>query len=400
MAKELPVLASEQPPSVLKPHSSEMNYSRKKKYRARHFWTWFSFFIVVAIPASIFVWYLYYRAADQYAVTVAFTVREVEDSSSAIDLIGGLASIGPTTTSETEILFEFIQSKQLVSGVDREIDLRKKYSIFSFDDPVFSFDISGTIEDLLIYWDRMITIYHDGNTGLVELEVRAFSPTDAKLIADEILSQSTEMINELSAAAQKDTTQFARDDLESKVSRLKLSRRAVMEFRVTNQIVDPSVDLQSQMGVLNSLQQTLADALVQFDLLHQITRPSDQRIIQLKNKIEVIENRIIDERAKLGGGSTGQEDGKKFSTLVGQYEELLVDQEFAETTYLNALLAYDAALAEARRQSIYLAVFIQPTVPERSEYPRRFMLISLLVGFLLLIWSIGVLAAYSVRDRF
>ena len=57
--------------------------------------------------------------------------------------------------------------------------------------------------------------------------------------------------------------------------------------------------------------------------------------------------------------------------MVGRYEELLVDLEFANTAYTQALAGLAAARAEARRQSRYLAPHIQPTLAESSLYPRR-----------------------------
>ena len=57
------------------------------------------------------------------------------------------------------------------------------------------------------------------------------------------------------------------------------------------------------------------------------------------------------------------------------------------------------ARANASRQSLYLAPYIRPTLPQLAEFPQRFMLSSLMGLFLMLIWSIGALIFYSIRDR-
>lgn len=88
-----------------------------------------------------------------------------------------------------------------------------------------------------------------------------------------------------------------------------------------------------------------------------------------------------------------------YVTLVGEFERLAVDQEFAERAYLSALAGYDIALAEAQRQSRYLAAYVTPTVAERAEYPQRWIIFLIVSTFLLIGWSILMLVFYSVRDR-
>ena len=67
--------------------------------------------------------------------------------------------------------------------------------------------------------------------------------------------------------------------------------------------------------------------------------------------------------------------------------------------YLAARAAHDAALAEAQRQSRYLATWLPPTVPERADHPQRALNLAMLAGLLVGVWSILVLAAYAIRDR-
>jgi capsular polysaccharide transport system permease protein len=85
--------------------------------------------------------------------------------------------------------------------------------------------------------------------------------------------------------------------------------------------------------------------------------------------------------------------------IVGAYEELLVDIEFANTAYVQTLAALAAARAEARRQSRYLAPHIKPTLAQSALYPRRAMISGLTGLFLLLGWGMLMLIYYNVRDN-
>ena len=85
--------------------------------------------------------------------------------------------------------------------------------------------------------------------------------------------------------------------------------------------------------------------------------------------------------------------------MVGRYEELAVDLEFANTAYTQTLAGLAAARAEARRQSRYLAAArAARRSPPRSLYPRRALLAGLTGLFLLLGWGTLMLIYYNVRD--
>ncbi|MFN3938023.1 MAG: sugar transporter [Gemmobacter sp.] len=365
--------------------------------RRRHYGLLAGFVAVVVAPTVAAMIYLFAVAEDQYTSTVGFSVRS-EELNNAADLLGGLASLSGSSSSDTDILYQFIQSQEMVARVDGRLDLRRLWSKPEFD-PVFALPPDAVIEDLVQYWQRMVRVNYDGGTRLIELRVHAFDPQDARRIAQAIFEEATLMINQLSAIAREDTTRYAAEELARAEDRLKQARQAVTEFRSRTQIVDPTADIQGQMGLLNTLQQQLATAYIELNLVRQTARPGDPRIEQAERRIAVIQALIDEEREKFGVGAAGSGSGRDYSTLVGEFERLVVDREFAEKSYLGALAAYDAAVAEARRQSRYLAAYVQPTLAEEARHPRRFLLTALTFAFALLVWSVMALVYYSVRDR-
>ncbi|KIQ71422.1 Capsule polysaccharide export inner-membrane protein (plasmid) [Wenxinia marina DSM 24838] len=360
-----------------------------------------SFVLLVVGPTLVAGWYMWFRAADRYVSTAGFSVR-TEEVGSAIELLGGIAQMSGSSSSDTDILYDYIQSQELVRRIDDALDLRAIWSrVPASVDPVFAYDPPGTIEDLTEYWRDMVRVYNDGTTGLLELRVQAFTPEDAQAIAQMIYDMSAQMINELSAIARADATGYAREELDTAVERLKTAREAITQFRNRTQIVDPAASIQSQMGILSSLQAQLAQTLVDLDLLRDTTNEGDPRIAQTENRIAAIESRIAEERNKLGFGTAegAVNDGTAFADLVGEYERLIVDLQFAEQSYTAALATFDSSVAEARRQSRYLAAHVRPTLAEAPTLPRRLELTLLTALFAFLAWAILVLAAYAIRDR-
>ena len=371
--------------------------ARAARPRRRHVLALLSAFLVVVVPVGAVAFYLWFVAANQFASTVGFSVRK-EEVGSAIEILGGITELSGSSSSDTDILYEYIQSQKMVSLMDEKLDLRVLWSKPK-NDPIFAYDQSGTIEDLIEYWGKMVSVYYDSGSGLIEIRALAFDPDDAQRISEGVFFESSKMINELSAVAREDAVRYARDELDSAVERLKSAREAITVFRNDNRMVDPSVDMQTQAGLLGTLQAQLAEALIELDLLLTSSQTTDPRVTNAERRVEVIEIRIEDERRKLGISGDDGSGTSTFSTLVGEYERLVVDREFAERTYISSLATRDIALAESRRKSRYLAAHIKPTLAERSLFPQRLIILSLFALFMFMAWAISALVVYSLKDR-
>lgn len=368
------------------------------KMRNRHWGGILSFFVLVLAPLIVVGWYLAAVSINQYASVVGFTVRQ-NQGANASDIMGGFSQLigGGGGTSDTDILHKFIQSPALLKILDNKLDLTGHYTAPSKEDPVFSLRENADAEDLVRYWPRMAKVSYEQSSGLLDLQILAFDSQTAQTIAQSILDESQKLINNLNAQARQDIIQYAETDLELAQNRLKTAQGVLTAFRNRTQIVDPIIDLQGRLGVLNNLQQQLADALIELDLLVDSARSGDPRMDQANQRIEVIRNRIVQERRNVASESDTV-DGVDYPALIAEYENLLVNREFAETSYSASLAALESARADAARQSRYLAVYVDPTFAESAEYPRRWVLFGLFTLFIFLTWSILVLIFYSIRD--
>lgn len=374
--------------------------ARPASMKRRHWGLLASFVALVLAPLVALTFYLWVMAQDQYISTTGFTVRS-EEGTGASEMLGGLAQFaGVSTASDSNILYEFIQNQEIIRAINERVDLRAHYSANWPTDFLFSLWPDASIEDLVWYWRRIVRISYDQGTGLIELRVQAFDRETAQIIATEILSQSQDMINALNTQAREDAMRYAQVDLDEAITRLKGAREALTRFRTRTRIVDPESDIQGRMGVMASLQQKLADALIEYDLLLGTVSENDPRVTMAQRQIEVIRSRMASERQDFANPSpeTGGV-GEDYPSLIAEYESLSVDREFAEQTYRAALAALDIARANAARQSRYLASYIQPTLADEAEFPKRFTLLGLTALVLLLCWSIMALIYYSIRDR-
>jgi capsular polysaccharide transport system permease protein len=352
-----------------------------------------SFVLLVAAPLTLTAAYLWTRAADQYHSEVAFSIRSEESGSSAAGLIGAITNIGTGSATDADILFEYVRSQKIVEEIDRDLDLRALYNRPE-NDPLFTLGPNDTIEALVAFWRRMVTVSFESANGIIHVRANAFAPEDAQAITAAILAKSGAMVNRLAEQARADAIGYARDELDEAEASLRAMRARLAEFRRENRMVDPTLDAAGQSGLLSALQTQLAEALVERDMLLSYAGEGDQRVAQANRRIGAITERIEEERTTLGVGVENA-----LPEVIGTYEELRIDLEFANTSYTQALAGLAAARAEARRQSRYLAPHIQPTLADSALYPRRLLLAGLTGLFLVLGWGVLMLIYYNVRDN-
>jgi capsular polysaccharide transport system permease protein len=365
-----------------------------RRIRLRHGVLVTSFVAMVLAPFAAAVWYLFTLAADQYHSRTAFSVH-TEDFEPGLGALAAFAQIKSQSMPDGAILYDFIQSQVMVERVRAEVDLDQMFNRAPTDF-VFALGAEVTVEDRLDYWNRMVQVSLDSGTDILRVEVKAFTPQDAVRIAEAITAQSSLMVNELSAVSQSDATEFALQDLAEAEAALKALRLEIRGFRDDNQLIDPSADVQSQMGVVAALQSQLAAALVERAELVSVTKVGDQRLQAADRRISAIRDQIAAERAAVSGSDGA---GRPLTETIGTYEELLVDLEFAQNAYTAALAGVEQSRAEARRQSRYLAIHIPPTLADESLFPRRYLLSFMIFAACLALWSVLTLGYYNLRDR-
>jgi capsular polysaccharide transport system permease protein len=379
--------------------ATEARAAPRARPKSRHHAAVLSFLLAVALPTLAAYGYLYLLAEDQYASRLAFSIRSQENVG-PISFLGALSQTVSVGGTDAEIVYEFIRSQKMVEAAMAALPLAEMYNRPQRD-VVFRLGEDQPIEGVVAYWNRMTDVSFDGTTGLVRFEARAFEPESAHEIARFVLQESSRIVNEISLQAREDAVSVARSVLLAAEDRLREARRSIRAFRDAEQELDPSENARASLGLMASLREQLAAAQIELDSYLTLVGPRGPRVSVLRQRIDSLEQRIAEERSRIGVGAgvAPEGDGRVFSDLMGDYEELSVDLEFAQNAYVSALASFEQAQVEARRQHRFLAPHIEPTLSAEAQYPRR-ALIGLGVFIILAVaWSVLLLIAYNVRDR-
>ncbi|MGR3781409.1 MAG: hypothetical protein ACU0DT_09145 [Albimonas sp.] len=375
--------------------------ARRRRIWSR-IWLWLSFIVMVAAPSGVAGWYLNMVAADQYASQVSFAVRSLEGGipSPLTEIFGGSAD---STAGDSEMLFEYLQSQPLVERVQDDVDLIEIYNRPE-GDWLFSMGTDRTIEEMVDYWNRAVTVSYDTGSGIIYVESRAFRARDAQQVAASVLEASYDLINSLSTGARQDAVQYAQADLVEAEERIRRTRLALQEFRSDQGTADISSDITQQMALISQLRSARSEAQAEFDSRKDLLGANSPTLSALSRRIASLDAQIAAEEARIaaepGVGQTPTPGARPtLAEAAGEQERLQVELELATNMYTAAQASLEAAKAEARRTQRYLATHIAPTLAQEAEYPRRIVwTLAVFVG-LLLTWSIALLIVGSIRDR-
>nr|WP_321460980.1 hypothetical protein [uncultured Cohaesibacter sp.] len=355
----------------------------------------YSSFLFIAIPTFFAIIYYGLIASDQYAVEVRFSIRGVNGVGSAdlLGLVTGTTS-SKSTTTDSYILMDYLVSRPFLDDMNDQINLEHLFDS-SKADFLSSFDSELPIEDFMEYWEKMISISYDSTSQIIVLEFRAFTPEDATLIANTVMKQSEKLVNDLSVQERKDAVYQAEHELQDKQAYLKDIRNKIRSFREKEQIIDPNAVAQAKVESQSHLEQQIIQAKAELKSKSLFLDEDAPSLKSLRSRIEALEKQVTEERALIAEDSS---DGA-ISALMEGYRDLLMEQEFAEKAYTTALTAVETAQLEANRRQRYLVTFVQPKQPETALYPERLLNVFLTFIISAIVWAIGVLVVYAIRDH-
>ncbi|ATO19229.1 capsule biosynthesis protein [Acinetobacter sp. LoGeW2-3] len=344
---------------------------------------------LVLIPLLLIISYLYIFAKDRYSSSSTLLVKQVENSQVAsASGIGALLGMPNTSREDSQILKEFITSRDLIERLDKRLNLRQEFS--SVHDPVFALSKDASVEELVEYFNKMIQVELDEQTMMLHVNAQGFSPEFSLKLNNEILKQSDSFINEISKAIAQEQQTFAEQQYQKATKQLDDARQAVLAYQNENEIFDPELQAQAVATLIAGLQSTLAQLKTEERTLLSYLTPEAPQVIALRSQIESVQKQIDSESAKLTSPNN-----PKLNKNVADFEALKAQVEFATDLYKISLVSLEKARLEASRKLKKLVVISAPRLAEDALYPRKvyisitsFILLNIIFGIGLLIHSI------------
>lgn len=351
---------------------------------------WFT----VILPSLVAGIYFGLIASDVYISESRFVVRSTEKPArSGLGMLLSTAGFA-NASEEVRAAQGFIESRDALRNLDRDGLARKAWgndgiSLVNRFDPI---GISGSFEELYLYYTDKVGAEYDTETGITTLTVRAFSPQDAQLINRRLLEGAEGLVNRLNLRGQTDLVRYAEREVEDARTQARNAALALAAYRNRSGVLDPERQGTVQLQMVSKLQDELIGARMQ---LLQLTAaaPQNPQIPLLKIRIAGLQKAIDEQIGQVAGSS------KSLSATAVQYQRLLLQREFSDRQLAASLAALQDARNEARRQRAYVERVAQPSLPDAAMEPRRIrgFLATLIVG--LVAWGILSMLLAGVREH-
>jgi capsular polysaccharide transport system permease protein len=365
-----------------------------------------SFLLAIILPTALMAVYLYGFAADQYVTEFRFSVRHQAPLSLDVTA-GGLMAEAPTGTAaamaminESQMVVQYLKSTQIIDDIIAAgIDLD---AIYAGSDRDFWAHLrpAASVEERKRYWRRMVDPFFDLTTGIISVEVRAFRSLDAQRVATAALQLSEKLMNDISRRARADSLAYAAAQVDESEVKLKAAQAATAAFRNRHAVLFPELQATANTSTAGTVHQGLIEARTAYST--QMAQGMSKDTVQmatLRSRITAMETELQTLHGRLAKPEHGSTLDASLASILSEYNVLQVAEQIATKVYERSLMLLLDAKNVASQQSVYLATFVHPGLPEDTLYPLRWRvtLETALISFVA--WCLLQLIYHGVRDH-
>ncbi len=349
--------------------------------------------------------YVFFISESFYISKTKIIIKqEKEVSSSQIEKF--LSTRTDSSYQDALLLKEYILSNEMLQKLDLKFKLKDKYratfktnSLLNLKyktlkkDP-FSILWFSEQERFLKFYRSRIKINIDEMSSITSIEFRDEDPELSKAILEEIIKNSELFINKISTDLAVNKLKFIEIEKVKLKTDLENAEQELREFQNRNKIVDPQIDVKTSSEIIGALEAELISKEIELKKTKAYLSENSFQVKSLRKVINGIYGKISAEKAKLTNTT-----GVQLNDLAIQHQNIIMKVEIFKELYKSALNIAQVSKAESIRQIKFLVIIDSPTLPESSEYPRRWYIMMISIIIFLLITGITRLIISFIREH-
>lgn len=323
-------------------------------------------------------------ATDLYESQALFTVQSADGgvSTSLESLIGIVPGAG--SARDGLAVRDYILSRDMLSLLEKDYGFVEHFSQ-SGADYLSRLESDATSEDRYDYFLRRISVNMDSQSSVLTLSVKAFDAATANRFATAVLKLSEKMVNSLSHRAREDKIQFAQVELDKAEARLAEVRKTILSLQHDVNELNPLASANESLSIRGQLEAEQSKTQAELHQARAFMTPDAPKVVALQQKVASLQAQIGKQRRKV----IDKED-KGLNNSIADFEEAMLQKEFAEKRLVTTQSAFEIATMEAVRQHRYLAVISSASKPDHATHPRR--ILGVITVFVVVFLSFGVLS--------
>lgn len=358
----------------------------------KHRW----FILIVAIPTIIAACYYSFIASDIYISESRFVIKSPGNRPAQLSTLANLLQTTGLSTGQEQAneILDYVRSRSAVKDLQNIRDVRKAYSAPNAD-PFSRYPKlwwPNNNEMFYKYYNQMVTARFDHETNSVILSVKAFDPLNAQAINQDLLKLSEKFINRLNDRAQSTGVAEAERRRMEAEARMQRANAALTRYRNAQEIIDPAKQAVGTIELANRLIAEQAGLSAQLEVI-QRSAPANPSIPALQRRIAALNQQITVLNRQVVGGHRG------IASKIGEYENLLVEQQFATQMLIAAEAGLAQARAETQKQQFYLELIVEPNLPDMPLLPNRLRQVIVVAAALACMYMIGWMLVVGILEH-
>ena len=350
-----------------------------------------SFLWVVGI-FCIAVLYFGVMVSDRYVSRADVLVKQADQIKmlpEALSILG----VGGSSHQDVLLIQDYLQSWDLLSTLDQELDLKGHYQSHQAD---FFSRLSGDAsrEDFIEYYRKHLTLHLDDLSGVLTIELQTFDPDYSQRVVTLMLKESEQFINRLGHKMALDQLAFVEKEADRAYQRVQTEKNKVLAFQNSHQLLSPESTSSAQVGMINQIEAELVRQQTELKRLKSYMKSTAPQVVAVETSVNALNKQLQQEQGKLTGV-----DKDAMNEITASYQEVQARASLAADFYKTSLISLEQARVEAYRKIKHLLVISQPTLADKAEYPRRLYNLATVGVLLCLFYGLVVMGLATLREH-
>lgn len=325
-------------------------------------------FLFLFLPTCCVFIYNAFIASPMFISHTKFSIQTSSNTPN-IDITSFILRGANSSISDSYLVVEYIQSFALAQKAVNELQFAEKNNLLQYD-VFYRLNQESTNFELLSYWNSKVTPTLDTDTGIIHLDVKAFTPQEAQELSAFIIQASENLINTMNERSRYDALFSAKEEVLLAEERVKKAQSDLRTFRDNHALIDPLATGTSLHALVAQLEVEHAHLSTRLKEARSFMRENAPSVIAIETSLHAVAKQLEEEKKRLAGENSAI---ISISSVAAEYEKLSIELEFAKQQLLSAMNSLEIARIQQSSQSSYLVPIQNATLPDESRYPKPFL---------------------------
>lgn len=267
---------------------------------------------------------------------------------------------------DTAVLLNYLDSPAIIQDLQKTVDLKKVFGGADID-PLSRLRQDATQDDLLKYWRKHHSASVNPKSGIVELKITAFTPSQAHDLVALVLKLAEQQVNRLNSGMWDTLLASTQRDVDNASKEVSDLRGKLRDVQNQTGVFDLDLSAQSIMKVLTGVEAKIAELKSRRLALSQTVKSGAPQLSDIDRQLAALEEQAEGLRAKTAGQSASSSGN--LAQYSSEFDQLKLNLNMAEGKLQAAIRDLEKAKLVSSLQLVYVDNFTEPSMPDTHTYP-------------------------------